>query len=156
MELNNDDGDVPVEKKTSPVSSTISPLPSTSHGNSEVKDDTVYEQLPSTSKTLSVPKFHSLIRMRQKLLKRLQELEEREVSFDDEAKETFYINNERKLKKALLDIERTLYKHGALLDLDEELQAYDKLSADNADYSTGCTITPLRLFTVILVRLQWM
>ncbi|KAL6731277.1 hypothetical protein Aduo_002156 [Ancylostoma duodenale] len=153
MEVNKNNGNVPTEKKISSVSSSISPLPSTSlgAGDSEVKADAVDEQSPSASKTLSIPKFHSLIRMRQKLLKRIQQLEEREVSFDDEAKESFYINNERKLKKALLDIERTLYKHGALLDVDEELQAYHNSAAavDIAITDTGNELLNQRLSKLI-------
>ncbi|RCN28972.1 hypothetical protein ANCCAN_25278 [Ancylostoma caninum] len=67
MEVNKGNGNVPTEKSVSSVSSSISPLPSTSlnDGDSEVRADTVDEQPPSTSKTLSIPKFHSLIRMRQ-------------------------------------------------------------------------------------------
>ncbi|VDM67874.1 unnamed protein product [Strongylus vulgaris] len=85
---------------------------------------TAKQEPPTSSKTLSIPKLHSLIRMRQKLVKHIHQLEVREVCFEDEAKEMFYINHERKLKKALLEVEKTLHKHGALVDVDEDLQAY--------------------------------
>lgn len=42
--------------------------------------------------------------MVQKLLRRLQQLEEREVSFEDEAKETFYINHECKVLFSVLHL----------------------------------------------------
>ncbi|VDK61801.1 unnamed protein product, partial [Cylicostephanus goldi] len=91
------------------------------HGEKTAK--IAVDQPTTSSKCLSVPKLHSLIKMRQKLLKRLRKLEVREVCFDDEAKELFYISLERKLKKTLVDVERTLLKHGALLDVDEEVRA---------------------------------
>ncbi|CAJ0594366.1 unnamed protein product [Cylicocyclus nassatus] len=94
------------------------------HSKHDENSSNVVDQQPtSSSKCLSIPKLHSLIKMRQKLLKQLRKLEVREVCFDDEAKELFYINHERKLKKTLVDVERTLLKHGALLDVDEEVRA---------------------------------
>ncbi|KAK6730911.1 hypothetical protein RB195_007403 [Necator americanus] len=119
--------DVPGNLEDENTSGACATSPTPSLPSDMDNNDTVCapkEHSSSSSKPLSIPKFHSLIKMRQKLLRRLKQLEEREVCFDDEAKELFYINNERKLKKAILDIERTLHKHGALEDLDENLQAF--------------------------------
>ncbi|KAJ1369275.1 hypothetical protein KIN20_030693 [Parelaphostrongylus tenuis] len=71
----------------------------TDAGTSKTTDQlsTVSSQAQSSkNKPLSAEKIHEFIKMRHKLLRRLEKLEQREVSFDDEAKEQFYINNEIK------------------------------------------------------------
>ncbi|KAE9415754.1 hypothetical protein Angca_001158, partial [Angiostrongylus cantonensis] len=60
----------------------------------------------------------------QKLRQRLEELGQREVSFEDDSKELFYIKNEEKIKKSIVGIEKILYENGLLRDLDDDLHTF--------------------------------
>ncbi|VDL70700.1 unnamed protein product [Nippostrongylus brasiliensis] len=84
----------------------------------------------TSAKPTSHAKTDKILRMRKKLLKRLEKLKYREVSFDDEAKELFYLKCEQKIKLSIIDIEKYLYKRGILCDDGQDFEARLKGSAE--------------------------
>ncbi|VDO37775.1 unnamed protein product [Haemonchus placei] len=122
------------------------------------------ENLPSTSETqstetqstskkpLSHSKIRQLIDTREKIIKQLEKLEQREVSLnpEDEAKEQFYFNKERDLKKFLISIEKKLHDNGVLEDVDEDLEAF---YSNKSSYQVAVAETGNELLNHKLTRL---
>ncbi|XGW22514.1 hypothetical protein V3C99_005051, partial [Haemonchus contortus] len=87
-----------------------------------------------------------------KIINRLEKLQQREVSLnpEDEAKEQFFYNKERDLKKFLISIEKKLYDNGVLEDVDEELEAF---YSNKSSYQVAVSETGNELLNHKLTRL---
>uniref|UniRef100_A0A7I4XTZ1 Uncharacterized protein n=1 Tax=Haemonchus contortus TaxID=6289 RepID=A0A7I4XTZ1_HAECO len=123
-------------------------LPSTS----ETQSTSTSETQSTSKKRLSHSKIRQLIDTREKIIHQLEKLGQREVSLnpEDEAKEQFYFNKERDLKKFLISIEKKLHDNGVLEDVDEDLEAF---YSDKSSYQVAVAETGNELLNHKLTRL---
>ncbi|KJH53379.1 hypothetical protein DICVIV_00503 [Dictyocaulus viviparus] len=129
-------------------------------GQTEEQLESTHQSQSAKRKMMSQEKIYELVKMRDKLLKHLEKLEGREVTFDDEAKEQFYINNELKeaeifqIRKSILDIEKLLYNGDVLTELDDELRIFhsNKCQAELLVLDTGNRILNEELQHFMIMR----